>query len=134
MAVVEAFQVVSMESGELLFSVAEGFGHNGQDAEIEELQQSLKLYAIYCQLKQCSGDQSTPDGDCWMKNGAFSVIFKEMVYLRSEGSKVSAVMILVKSAEIDAVKTCFEDLVTLVSEHSDRRKDRCLEIMRKTFV
>lgn len=132
--VVAAFHVVSMESGELLYSVvADESGRDGQDAEIEELQQSLKLYAIYCQLKQCSMDESTAQGDCWMKNGAFGIMFKEVTYSRSGGGKVPAVMILVKSAGIAAVKACFEDLVSLVSDQSSRRKDRCLEVMKRSL-
>ena len=128
---VEAFHVVSMESGELLFSVTQGL--NGHvDAEIEELQQSLKLYAIYCLMKQCATDEES--GDCWMKNGSFCFIFREIAYHRSEERIIAAVVILVKSStemDLTDAKKCLNDLVDAANGSPGSRRDRCKALLTK---
>ena len=132
----EAFHVVSMETGELLFSVTHTSGlHEHVDAEIEELKQSLKLYGIYCLMKQCATDEE--GGDCWMENGAFYFMFKELPYYHSEEIQIPAVMILVKSAKTDVseARRCFNGLVdasSLASGGPGSRRDRCKSLLNRS--
>ena len=131
----ETFFVVSMDSGELLLALSRDnlYDERNGDTDIQELQQSLKLYAIFCMMKQCSTDDDT-NGECWVKDGASCTMFREGRYQRSSGGQeIPTVMILSADSEVDqsGVAACLDDLSTTCRDcagEPSSLRERCREL------
>lgn len=98
--------MVSLESGQLLLKAKCGYDVStakmNEDDETRSIHHSLKLYAIYCQMRaNSSGKKGIP---FWIKSGAGGISFREDYHqFQNEGQyrQVSAVFILCTRPEVD---------------------------------
>ena len=98
----ESFYVVSLESGQLLLKARCGNSGHECDDESWGIHHSLKLYAIYCQMRAiCTAEKGT---SFWIRSGAGGVTYREAYHqFQVDGQirHVSAVFILCTRPEVE---------------------------------
>ena len=117
----ESFYVVSLESGQLLLKSSYRDGGNECNDETWSIHHSLKLYAIYCQMRAIS---TTAKGSpFWIRSGAGGISYREdyhQVQVDGQIRHVSAVFILCTRPEVEFEEAAkyFDSLREVYGQHA----------------
>ena len=119
----ERFYVVSLESGQLLLKA----GCEGGDDETRSIYHSLKLYAIFCQMRAISAAEK--GAPFWIRSGTSGITFSEDYHqFQTDGQirQVSAVFILCTRPEVEFEEATeyFESLKEVYAKHVGSSSDQ----------